>query len=257
VYGTGGSYGVYGNGSSYGVYGNGGTYGVYGYGYYGGEFGNYSGYSSARIGGTGWDGVGWYWTGVYVPGNANTTYGIIASGKSTGARFYDYDGTATVFLAGASWAVEVITGNAGKPGGGSWSSTSDARTKKDVSPYTDGLAVIRKLDPINYTYNGLGGTPDGLKGIGFIAQDVKDIVPYMVKSEMKKLRETDEKETEIFYLDPSAMDFLNLNAIKELDLHIDGLEARMVKRDDDQDAKLRSLEKQIEDLTKRIETLER
>lgn len=239
------------NGTAY-LYAAWGGYGAYGLGSTsGGYFANTSGGGTTYIGGynNGWT------HGVYV-GSGNT-YGIVGYGASTGARFYDSDGTATVFLAGASWAVEVISGSAGKPGGGSWSSTSDARTKKDVSPYTDGLSVIRRLDPVNYTYNGLGGTPDGLKGIGFIAQDVKDIVPYMVKSEMKKLRETDEKETEVFYLDPSAMDFLNLNAIKDLDLRIDGLEAKVEKRDEEQDAKIRELERKIEELEARVDRVGR
>lgn len=235
------------NGTSY-LYAAFGGYGAYGLGTTsGGYFANTSGGGITYIGGYSGGGYGIY----TAPGN---TYGIVAYGASTGARFYDSDNTATVFLAGASWAVEVISGNAGKPGGGSWSSTSDARTKKDVSDFKDGLSIIRKMNPVNYTYNGLGETPEGMKGIGFIAQDIEEIAPYLIVRDSKKLHPDDEEETELLMVDPSAMDFLNLNGIKELDLRIDGFEAK-IEKVDELDAKLRKLEERVRELESEVEGL--
>jgi len=108
-----------------------------------------------------------------------------------------------------------------KPGGGSWAASSDRRVKKDVSPFVSGLDTIEQLRPINYTYNGLAETVEGFKGIGFVAQDVKDIAPYMVTTRQMKLHPEDTEPTDIYYLDPSAIPFLNLNAIKELAAEMD------------------------------------
>jgi hypothetical protein len=259
---NGGSYGAYGSGGTYGVYGTSGTYGVYGTGYYGvygsGTYGVYSsgssygGYFSGPGSSTYLAGSSY---GVYVGGTP--TYGVYAYGNSTAGRFYDSDGTATTFIAGASWGVEIQVGGAVKPGGGSWSVLSDRRTKKDISDFKDGLSVLRKLNAVNYTYNGLGGTPDGLEGIGFIAQEVQDVAPYMIQHEQKKLHPDDEEETDILLVDSSAMTFLNMNAIKELDLRIEGMEAKIGKKDQEQDAAIRAMETRIQELEERLETLER
>ncbi len=144
-------------------------------------------------------------------------------------------------------AVYIGQGQAYKPGGGSWASTSDARTKKDVSGFEDGLGVIRALRPVNYTYNGLGDTPAGERGIGLIAQEAKEVAPYLVKSQERKLRESDAEPTEVFYLDPSAIPFINLNAIKELDTRVRLLE----------DGSAAELDGRVQQLEDRVDRLER
>ncbi len=225
-----------------------GTYGAYGLGSTsGGYFANTSGGGVTYIGG--YSGGGY---GVYV-GSGNT-YGVVGYGNSTGARFYDSDNTATTFIAGASWGVEIITGGAVKPGGGSWSAPSDARTKEDVTNFKDGLDVVRKLNPVNYTYNGLGETPKGMKGIGFIAQEVEKVAPYMVQHQQKKLHPDDIDTTDMLVVDPSALDFVNLNAIKALDLRIEGFEAKIDKVDE-LDAKLRKLEERVRQLESEVDDL--
>ena len=237
------------NGTAY-LYAAFGGYGAYGLGSTsGGYFANTAGGATTYLG---YSGAGY---GVYVsPGD---TYGIVAYGNSTGARFYDADGTATTFLAGASWGVEIITGGAVKPGGGSWSAPSDRRTKRDISDFGDGLSVVRALNPVNYTYNGLGETPEGMKGIGFIAQEVEKVAPYMIQHEQKKLHPEDAQTTDIMLVDPSSLPFIELNAIKELDLRVDGLEAKIGERLDANEAKVKELEARVQDLEKRIDALQR
>jgi len=227
---------LYAGWGGYGAYGLGSTAG----GYFSGTAGGaavYVGYGSSY--------------GLYV-GSGNT-YGVFAYGNSTAGRFYDVDGTATTFIAGASWGVEIITGGAVKPGGGSWSSSSDRRVKKDVADFTDGLSVIREMNPVSYTYNGLGDTPEGLKGIGFIAQDVEKVAPYLIQREKKKLHPDDEEETEILLVDPSSVPFINMNAIQELDLEITGLEARVTERQDAAERRIEELERRVRDLERRLE----
>lgn len=227
-----------------------GGYGAYGVGSTsGGYFANTSGGGITYIGGYSSGGYG-----VYV-GSGNT-YGVVAYGDATGGRFYDADGTATVFLAGASYGVEIITGSAIKPSGTTWANPSDARLKKDIHAFSDGLGIARQLNPKNFTFNGLGGTVDGMESSGFIAQEVKDIVPYMIDRKKVLLHPDDAEETEIYVLDQSELPLILLNSVKELDLRIVGFEAK-VKKIDELDAKLKRLERRVEELESEVEALRR
>lgn len=264
VYANGSSYGVYANGSSYGLRANASTYGVYSTATYAGYFSGsggayaYTGYNSnygvyagapgSGIGVYGYNGSTGY--GVYASGGY---YGVYGQGAVRGGDFYDTSGTAHTFIAGASWGVEIVTGGAVKPGGGSWSSSSDRRVKKDVSDFKDGLSVIRQMNPVNYTYNGLGETPEGQKGIGFIAQDVQKVAPYLIQHESKKLHPEDAEDTDILLVDPSAIPFININAIKELDLRIDGYEAKVETRLDEAEARIKTLEQRVERLESQLD----
>lgn len=72
-------------------------------------------------------------------------------------------------------------GAAFKPGGGSWTSLSDARMKKDVAPLTDSLETLLQLRGVQFEYtdtNAIGAAP-GLR-TGFIAQEVEAVIPQWV-----------------------------------------------------------------------------
>jgi hypothetical protein len=108
-----------------------------------------------------------------------------------------------------------ITGTATKPGGGAWLSPSDARLKRNVQPFTEGLAVVQALDPVWFRYNGLLGMRPEPQHVGLIAQAVEAVAPYMV-TEGRGVLVPNEPETEILAFDGEALPFLLLNAIKEL-----------------------------------------
>ncbi len=116
-----------------------------------------------------------------------------------------------------------IVGNAFKPGGGSWAVSSDARLKKDIADYTDGLQTIRKIHPIKFRYNGLANTSSEKEYIGVIAQEMKLVAPYTVDVYKAKLHENDEKDTDLLQFDASAMPFMLTNAVKELDKEVQKL----------------------------------
>jgi hypothetical protein len=265
VYANGSYAGVYANGSSYGLRAVGSTYGVYSTGTYAGYFGgsggayayvgynnNYGVYASAPGSGygvyayNGGTGYGVFGSGGY--------YGVYGEGAVRGGDFYDTSGTAHTFIAGASYGVEIITGNAIKPGGGSWLSSSDRRVKKDINDFKDGIDTVRALKPVNFTYNGLGGTTEGLKSIGFIAQDTEKVAPYLIKHDKRKLHPEDTEDTDLLLVDPSAIPFINMNAIKELDLKIVGMEAKITKIDEI-DAKVKTLEERVERLEEELDAL--
>lgn len=115
-----------------------------------------------------------------------------------------------------SYLLELATDSAAKPSTNTWTIASDERIKTDVTPFTDGLATVLQLDPINYKYNGKAGfIADGKTNIGFIAQDLQGVADYMVSTYNAKLNEEDEENTELLNYQGHALPFLLVNAIKE------------------------------------------
>ena len=107
-----------------------------------------------------------------------------------------------------------VNGNASKQGGGSWATFSDRRVKSDINPFKDGLNVLMKLNPVTYKYNEKSGYTDVNKSfVGFIAQDIELVAPYMVNlfddsngpSGLSDKRQFDE----------SALNKILVNAVKE------------------------------------------
>ena len=74
-------------------------------------------------------------------------------------------------------------GTAGKPGGGSWSSTSDRRLKKNIRDLEGALDLLTALRGVTFEYidphaiSELPGTR-----IGMIAQEVEQVVPDWVST---------------------------------------------------------------------------
>jgi hypothetical protein len=126
-----------------------------------------------------------------------------------------------------------------------WTNTSDERLKKDIVNFTDGMNIIRTIEPKKYKYNGLAGTPnDGVEYIGVLAKDIKAVAPYchrVLKVSLTEAEKTTfpgdsvklvstkvnggkgEKETIKMYegqvdgFNPHALFFVLINASKELD----------------------------------------
>jgi len=115
-----------------------------------------------------------------------------------------------------SYQLELSQDSAGKPTSNTWAVVSDRRLKKDIIPFTDGLDVITKINPVRYRLNGKAGTPKDTEGISVIAQDIKDIAPYTVSTYKAKLETEDEEETELYNFDSSPLTFVMINAIKQL-----------------------------------------
>ncbi len=111
-----------------------------------------------------------------------------------------------------------VAGTAGKPGGGSWAVTSDARLKQDVKPYSDGLQQLLLINPVRYHYNEASGYSTRPEYVGVIAQELKEIVPYMVGTYQKN-------EMEYYNVDNSAMTYMLINAVKEQQKLIQDLNA--------------------------------
>lgn len=117
---------------------------------------------------------------------------------------------------GAPTAMLSVNGTANKPGGGSWTVFSDKRLKSDIKSYQDGLSTLLKISPVKYHYNEISGCDTNPEYVGVIAQELKEIAPYMV-SNFKK------DNTEYLQVDNSAMTYMLINAVKEQQLQIQEL----------------------------------
>jgi hypothetical protein len=217
VHAVGNEYGLYSSGDRYGVYSNAQDYGVYatspGYGVYGlsvegiGVYGTSNGgsgvygqsntkgvYGNAVDDGTinyGVYGIGY--TGVYGSG-INGVYGVgrgggdAVRGEATGAGTYGVYGRSA-----SSHGVVGVTNNtsayAGYFGGNVYSTGSyqgsDRTLKQDITDVTSAIDILNKLQPKSYNYRQDGkykemNLPAG-KHYGFIAQEVEQILPGLVK----------------------------------------------------------------------------
>jgi hypothetical protein len=108
-------------------------------------------------------------------GSGNGT--IIINGDATNPGT---NGRVGINIDPGSYALHV-NGPAGKPGGGSWSNSSDARLKKDTRPLEHALDRLLELRGVTYEWiepakhGNLTGTQ-----IGMIAQDVEPVFPQWV-----------------------------------------------------------------------------
>jgi len=116
-----------------------------------------------------------------------------------------------------------VNGNASKVGGGFWATFSDVRMKKDINPFNDGLSVLKQINPVTFQYNGKLGYPTDKTYVGVIAQDIKQIAPYTISTFRTKLNPEDKEESDVLQFDGSALIYMAINAIQELDEKIEEL----------------------------------
>ncbi len=128
-------------------------------------------------------------------------------------------GMGTVIASNSPNALEV-NGNAAKPGGGSWSALSDRRMKQEIKPYHDGLNTIMQIKPVTYHYNDASGYNTEPEYVGVIAQELKEIAPYMVGSFEKN-------DVEYYDVDNSAMTYMLINAVKEQQEQIENMQVQI------------------------------
>jgi hypothetical protein len=123
-----------------------------------------------------------------------------------------------------------VYGEAVKQSGASWTAISDERTKKDITPFSEGLNELLQVKPKKFKYNGLANTPDNLEEIGVLAQDIRQIFPYMVSAIQTKLKPEDEAISPVLTFNGSALQFVMINAIKEIHERLTQLEQLLKKQ---------------------------
>lgn len=101
-----------------------------------------------------------------------------------------------------------VNGTAGKPGGGSWLSASDRRLKEIKGHFNRGIDAIMRLNPVLYNYKKYNplNLPITDEYIGFIAQEVEEVIPEAVKTNPEGY----------LYINNDPIIWAMLNGIKEL-----------------------------------------
>lgn len=124
----------------------------------------------------------------------------------------------------------LVSGTASKPGGGTFTDTaSDIRVKKDVKSLPFGLKEICKLRPVFYKFNGEAGMPDdGKDYTGLVAQELNEVLPFMVKkSEIAS--SNDVLKRDLLTYDSTPLTFIMINAIRELTQRVEKLETEIAE----------------------------
>ena len=162
----------------------------------------------------------------------SNNYGIFSM-KSVGTGIdagFDtgVSGELYLYSAGASRLVLNTTGqlilnnsHAEKAGGGAWLATSDRRLKQNIQPFEDGLDEVMAIKPARFNYNEKSGYDTTDVHVGVIAQELKEVAPYMVF--------TNENGGEDYLqVDNSAMTYMLINAVKELKEANDALQQQVL-----------------------------
>lgn len=154
--------------------------------------------------------------------NFNSTGDMIFSTGGLAERMRILNGgNVGIGVAAPTYQLQLSTNSAAKPTSNTWTISSDARIKKDIRPYTDGLDTILGINPVWYKYNGKGGfMADGRENIGVIGQEIIQVAPYTINTYKAKLDPTDQKETELLNFDSHALTFTLINSVKELNAKI-------------------------------------
>jgi hypothetical protein len=129
-----------------------------------------------------------------------------------------------------------VNGFADKPGGGSWSTYSDARLKDVGGNFTPGLAALEKIKPVHYHYktdNALK-LPSQPEYIGLVAQQLQQAVPDAVQT----------NSSGYLTVNNDPVIWTTVNAVKELNEVVQA-----------KDAKIQELENRLANLEKTVQAL--
>jgi hypothetical protein len=147
-------------------------------------------------------GSGWYW-------EWNNSNGDMIWGGPSGAQF---------------WVIRYsdrYCGNQIGPvfGFGAYINASDARGKTDITPVSQGLAEIMRLEPVRFRRIRQEGDPESRVELGFLAQDVRGVLPEAVYP-----MDAGADPTLGVSLDPIVASLVN--AVQQLAARVEELEAR-------------------------------
>jgi hypothetical protein len=102
-----------------------------------------------------------------------------------------------------------------KATGTTWSNPSDQRLKDNIRDYTKGTNELMQVRVREWEYNGKGGTTEGLKGLGVVADEVMTVLPNTVETYDAKLNADDEENTEIKKFDATEITWLLVKTVQE------------------------------------------
>jgi hypothetical protein len=209
-----------------------------------------------------------YWAGRLATGSSNVFLGHRAGYSQTGSnRLFVANDSGTPLIYGefdtvrvgigtttAPYQLTLATNSAGKPGGGSWANSSDARLKKNVQPLAGALEKIVRLRGVSFDWvnpREHGGQP---ASAGFIAQDVEQVFPDWVSEIEPAGRDrglVGEGEKVRSLTLPFAFDAYLVEAIKEQERRLADQEAQV----EAQRSEIRELKANLADVQRQVRAL--
>jgi hypothetical protein len=147
-----------------------------------------------------------------------------------GFHFYQKTGAASVtkvmdISGGGNLTISGST--ATKASGTTWANPSDQRLKSNIRDYSKGATELMQVRVREWEYNGKGGTTEGMKGLGVIADEVMVVLPNTVENYDDKLNADDEEATAIKKFDATEITWLLVKTVQEQQALITALTARI------------------------------
>ena len=171
--------------------------------------------------------------------NGNIAFGYGSSGAFT--ETMRIKGNGNVGIGTSSPTAMLSVNGTANNSTGNWTVFSDERIKTITDDFTDGLSVIKKIQPVKFRYNDDAPFKSDEEQIGIVAQDLEKIAPYMVSQkpykEFNDLREVNNQ----------AYVFLLINAVKEQQVQIEAQK----KENDGQKQRIDDLEKIVKELSRK------
>jgi len=116
-------------------------------------------------------------------------------------------------------------GGAAKPGGGSWTDTSDADTKDNIEDWLGGLDEILGLRVRQWTFKPETGRDPTVVYRGLVAQEAELVAPTLVHSGPGALGSIQKEDMRS--LDPSDLVYMLVNAVQTLHARLAAAEANV------------------------------
>jgi hypothetical protein len=151
-------------------------------------------------------------------GTSNTGAFYFRNGTAANTERMRLDGSGGLFLAGST---------AQKATGTTWSNPSDQRLKDNIRDYIKGTTELMQVRVREWEYNGKGGTTEGMKGLGVIADEVMTVLPDTVENYDAKFNADDEETTAIKKFDATEITWLLVKTVQEQQALITALTARI------------------------------
>jgi hypothetical protein len=126
----------------------------------------------------------------------------------------------------SSGGLILVGSTAQKATGTTWSNPSDQRLKDNIRDYTKGTAELMQVRVREWEYNGKGGTVEGTKGLGVVADEVMVVLPDTVANYEAKLSADDEDVTAIKKFDATEITWLLVKTVQELKAELDTVKAQ-------------------------------
>lgn len=197
-------------------------------------YSNTNGHSNAFLGyGTGFHnttGARNTYLGYAAEGNADlenaTAIGAEAKVTASNSLVLGNNANVGIGISAPTYQFQLSTNSAAKPGSAVWAIASDSRIKKNITSFTDGLDLLKQINPVWFQYNGSAGIETGEKKfVGIIAQEMQKIAPYTIGTFTHQ--DSLGNKTEYLDYDANAVTYILINSVKEQQEVIEEKEAKI------------------------------